>query len=155
MKDIIVPAAGESVTEADIVSWYKEDGDYVEVDDVLLELETDKASLEMAAEEAGVLKIVAAEGTVEVGQVLGTIDPAAAPVQKSSAAEPVQEPAPEPIKQESQASQATPVDSHYAKGHPSPAAEKLINEQDIDKATIGNRKNTQEKLTQNSNVCLL
>ena len=42
-KDIIIPAAGESVTEADIVSWYKQAGDYVEMDEPLLELETDKA----------------------------------------------------------------------------------------------------------------
>lgn len=133
MKEIIVPAAGESVTEADIVSWYKEDGDYVEVDDVLLELETDKASLEMAAEQAGVLKIAVSEGTVEVGQVLGTIDPSAAPAATSSPAVPVQESTPEPIKQDSQTTQAT---SHYAQGHPSPAAEKMIQERGVDKTAI-------------------
>ena len=70
--DIIVPAAGESVTEADIASWSKSDGDFVEMDDVLLELETDKASMELNAEATGTLTIVIEEGeTVKVGDVIG------------------------------------------------------------------------------------
>ena len=60
--DIIVPAAGESVTEADIASWSKDDGEFVEMDDVLLELETDKASMELNAEGSGILTIVKEEG---------------------------------------------------------------------------------------------
>ena len=66
--DIIVPAAGESVTEADIASWSKTDGEFVEMDDVLLELETDKASMELNAETSGTLTIVKDEGeTFRIG----------------------------------------------------------------------------------------
>ncbi|MDA1354617.1 MAG: dihydrolipoyllysine-residue succinyltransferase, partial [bacterium] len=72
--DIIVPAAGESVTEADIVEWRKSSGDYVQMDEALLELETDKASMDLTAEAAGVLTILIEEGTVQVGDKLGTID---------------------------------------------------------------------------------
>ena len=84
--DIIVPAAGESVTEADIASWSKDDGEYVEMDDVLLELETDKASMELNAEGNGVLTIVKEEGeTVMVGEVIGFITPSDdAPPKKES-----------------------------------------------------------------------
>ena len=73
-KDIIVPAAGESVTEADIVEWKKSDGDYVEMDEALVELETDKASMDLTAEAAGILSISIEDGTVNVGDVLGSID---------------------------------------------------------------------------------
>ena len=88
--DIVVPAAGESVTEADIASWSKEDGDFVEMDDVLLELETDKASMELNAEGSGVLTIVKDEGeTVNVGEVIGFITPSDdAPKKAEAAAEP-------------------------------------------------------------------
>ena len=72
--DIIVPAAGESVTEADIASWSKTSGEFVEMDDVLLELETDKASMELNAETSGTLTIVKEEGeTVQVGEVIGLL----------------------------------------------------------------------------------
>ena len=73
MQEILVPEAGESVTEADIVSWYKASGDYVEQDEALLELETDKASMEMMAEQSGILTISIEEGTVQVGDKLGFI----------------------------------------------------------------------------------
>ena len=62
--EIIVPAAGESVTEADIADWSQENGAYVERDAILLELETDKASLELNAEHSGILTILITEGTV-------------------------------------------------------------------------------------------
>ena len=60
--EIKVPAAGESVTEADIASWAKASGDSVEIDEVILELETDKASLELTAEASGTLTILVEEG---------------------------------------------------------------------------------------------
>ncbi|MCJ8329968.1 MAG: 2-oxoglutarate dehydrogenase complex dihydrolipoyllysine-residue succinyltransferase [Lentisphaeria bacterium] len=73
--DILVPAAGESVKEGDIARWFKEDGDFVEMDEPLVELETDKASLEIPAAAEGKLKIVVEEGeTVDVGSVIGQID---------------------------------------------------------------------------------
>ncbi len=73
--DIIIPAAGESVTEGDIARWFKKNGDYVAMDDPVLELETEKATLEVSAEAAGILTITAHEGeTVKVGQAVGNID---------------------------------------------------------------------------------
>ena len=121
--DIIVPAAGESVTEADIASWSKETGDFVEMDDVLLELETDKASMELNAETSGELTIVKEEGeTVQVGEVIGFITPSGnggAP-SESNEAQASSEPSAETPKDDIQTTK--PVENHYAKGHPSPSA---------------------------------
>ena len=66
--EIKVPEVGESITEVTIASWLKQDGDYVEQDEIIAELESDKATFELPAEKAGTLKIVAQEGdTVDVG----------------------------------------------------------------------------------------
>lgn len=75
--EITVPAAGESVSEGDIARWFKEDGDIVELDEPLLELETDKASLEIGSPGRGRLSITVPEGTtVLVGKVVGHVDTA-------------------------------------------------------------------------------
>ncbi|WP_209329633.1 2-oxoglutarate dehydrogenase complex dihydrolipoyllysine-residue succinyltransferase [Lunatimonas salinarum] len=72
---IKVPAVGESITEVTIGQWFKNDGDYVEMDEVICELESDKATFELAAEAAGVLKIKGQEGdTLEIGAVICEID---------------------------------------------------------------------------------
>ena len=74
--DITVPEVGESIYEAIIGTWHKKDGDKVNKDDLLLELETDKINLEIHAEESGILSIKAKEGeTVEIGSVIGTLTP--------------------------------------------------------------------------------
>lgn len=76
--DITIPALGESITEGVIATWLKGDGDYVDRDETLLELETDKITLELPSPAAGVLKRTAAEGdTVEVGAVVGSVDESA------------------------------------------------------------------------------
>lgn len=73
--DIKIPTVGESITEATISEWFKNDGDYVEQNEVLLALETDKASVEVVAEKAGLLKILTpANETVEIGAVVGHLD---------------------------------------------------------------------------------
>jgi 2-oxoglutarate dehydrogenase E2 component (dihydrolipoamide succinyltransferase) len=73
--DIKVPQVGESVFEAEIGKWHKKDGDRVEKDDLLCELETDKITLELNADAAGTLSIKAREGeTVEIGAVIATIE---------------------------------------------------------------------------------
>ena len=76
MKEIKVPVLPESITEATVAAWHKKPGDYVELDDVIVEIETDKVVLEVPAEEAGVVsEITAEEGeTVSEQQVLGLID---------------------------------------------------------------------------------
>jgi 2-oxoglutarate dehydrogenase E2 component (dihydrolipoamide succinyltransferase) len=123
--EIIIPAAGESVTEADIVSWYKNDGDYVQMDEPLVELETDKASMDLAAEAPGILKIDITDGTVKVGQVIGSITASdAIPADAISTQV-------EATASTNSNSPAETEQAHYANGHPSPAAQKQLHEQGI------------------------
>jgi 2-oxoglutarate dehydrogenase E2 component (dihydrolipoamide succinyltransferase) len=77
--EIKVPTVGESITEVTLAKWIKKDGDYVERDEVIAELESEKATFEINAEQAGVLKLVAKEDdTLKIGDVVCTIDTAAA-----------------------------------------------------------------------------
>lgn len=86
MIDIKVPPIGESISEATISKWIKQDGDYVERDEVICELESEKASFELNAEAAGILKTAAGEGdTVKIGDVIARIDETAtAPAGKAA-----------------------------------------------------------------------
>jgi len=126
--EIVVPSAGESVTEADIASWYKQTGDYVEMDEELVELETDKATLPLTAEVAGVLTITKEDGTVKVGDVIGFIEasgekPAAQPTTTV-----IEETAPAPTQT---ISKDASFGGSHAQGHPSPAAAKILGEKKI------------------------
>ena len=77
--DLTIPSPGESITEVVIGSWAKSDGDWVEKDDLLAEIESDKATLELRAPASGRLAIAATPGTeVSVGASVGSIDPDAA-----------------------------------------------------------------------------
>jgi 2-oxoglutarate dehydrogenase E2 component (dihydrolipoamide succinyltransferase) len=79
MIDIKVPTVGESINEVTLVKWLKNDGDYVERDEVIAELESEKATFEVNAEKAGLLKTVGNEGdTLNIGDVLAQIDDTAA-----------------------------------------------------------------------------
>lgn len=79
MIEIKVPTVGESISEVTLLKWTKKDGEYVERDEVIAELESEKATFEVNAEQAGVLKTVAKEGdTIEIGGVLANIDETAA-----------------------------------------------------------------------------
>jgi len=79
MIDIVVPTVGESISEVTLVKWTKKEGDYVNRDETLCELESEKATFELNAEQAGVLHIVAQEGaTLKIGDVACKIDEAAA-----------------------------------------------------------------------------
>src|SRR5579864_2528035 len=84
MIDIKVPAVGESISEVTLIKWLKHDGDYVDRDEVIAELESEKATFEVNAEKAGVLKTLGKEGdTLKIGEVLANIDESAAkPVSK-------------------------------------------------------------------------
>jgi len=125
--DIVVPALGESVTEATVAKWLKAVGEPVQVDEPLLELETDKVTLEVFAKAAGVLSEIKVDAgaTVEVGAVVGVIgDGAAATAPKPAAKEMPRAPAkgaPKP------AAAAEPL---------SPAVRKLIEENKLDPAEI-------------------
>lgn len=132
---IVVPAAGESVTEADIAAWMKESGDYVEVDEELVELETDKASMPLLAQAAGILHITIEDGTVQVGDVLGYVE--------VTDAKPVSEKNDAPANSNAATPTSEPVKTaNYASGHPSPAAAKELAEKNIDPASVqGSGKN--------------
>ncbi|MDF2385406.1 2-oxoglutarate dehydrogenase complex dihydrolipoyllysine-residue succinyltransferase [Nostoc ellipsosporum NOK] len=81
--EIKVPTVGESISEVTLLKWTKKDGDYVERDEVIAELESEKATFEVNAEQAGVLKTGAQEGdTLKIGDLLATIDETAAKPEK-------------------------------------------------------------------------
>jgi 2-oxoglutarate dehydrogenase E2 component (dihydrolipoamide succinyltransferase) len=85
MIDIKVPAVGESISEVTLVKWLKQEGQYVERDEVIAELESEKATFEVNAEKAGVLKTVGKEGeTLKIGDVVAQIDETAARPEGSS-----------------------------------------------------------------------
>jgi len=79
MIDIKVPTVGESISEVTLLKWNKKDGDYVERDEVIAELESEKATFEVNAEKGGILKLAAQEGdTLKIGDLLASIDESAA-----------------------------------------------------------------------------
>src|SRR5690242_8622901 len=90
MIQIKVPAVGESISEVTLLKWLKKDGEYVDRDDVIAELESEKATFEVNAEKSGVIKLIAKEGdTLNIGAVLANIDEKA----KASSTEKNQQPA--------------------------------------------------------------
>lgn len=134
-----VPSPGESITEVEIATWLVKDGDYVEKDQPIAEVDSDKATLELPAEQSGVITLKAEEGdVVQVGQVVCLIDvdaPKPAGGSAPAAEAPKQEEAPkaaEPAKQEAP-KPAAPVSAPqtYATGAPSPAAKKILDEKGI------------------------
>ena len=104
--DIKIPAVGESITEATISEWLKQDGEYVTQNEVLLSLETDKASVEVVAEKSGILKITTPENeTVKIGAIVGNLDTQApAPSQDSDNKLTSPSPSPSPSPSSSQPS---------------------------------------------------
>jgi 2-oxoglutarate dehydrogenase E2 component (dihydrolipoamide succinyltransferase) len=75
MIDIKVPPVGESISEVTLIKWTKPDGQWVERDEILCELESEKATFELNAEQAGILKQVAKEGdTLHIGDLACSID---------------------------------------------------------------------------------
>jgi len=125
MLEMKVPSPGESITEVEIATWLVSDGDYVEKDQAIAEVDSDKATLELPAEEAGVITLKAEEGdVVEVGQVVCIIDTAAA--RPEGAAAPAAAPNPEPVAEK--AAPEAPQADTYATGTASPAAKKMMAE---------------------------
>ena len=130
-----VPSPGESITEVEIAAWLVEDGDYVEKDQAIAEVDSDKATLELPAEESGVITLKAEEGdAVDVGAVVCLIDmdaakPASAGGDKKAAPKVSAEPnkVSEPAKTE---------EKSYAAGTPSPAARKILDEKNINPVQV-------------------
>ena len=128
-----VPVIGESVTEVTLSEWLKGDGDYVELDEPICEFESDKATLEFPAEAAGKLMYVAGEGDdLKIGALVAKIDTSAAGDNGSSAEAPSAAAA-----SSAEAPQKAPADERtYATGTPSPAAGKILRENDVDPSTV-------------------
>ncbi|WP_159948720.1 2-oxoglutarate dehydrogenase complex dihydrolipoyllysine-residue succinyltransferase [Polaribacter septentrionalilitoris] len=128
-----VPSPGESITEVEIATWLVEDGDYVEKDQPIAEVDSDKATLELPAEESGIITLKAEEGdAVEVGAVVCLIDMDAAKPEGDAA--PAKEEAPKEEKK-TDAAPAQKADT-YATGTASPAAKKVLAEKGIDASTV-------------------
>ena len=135
--DIKVPEVGESITEAEIGEWLKQDGDYVQRDEVILSLETDKASVEVVAEAAGKLTTKAAEGdTVEIGAVIATIDTSA---EAPAGAAEAPAPAPAASNGASNGAASAPAPQMSAApdtNHLSPAVRRVVNEKGVDPNSV-------------------
>jgi 2-oxoglutarate dehydrogenase E2 component (dihydrolipoamide succinyltransferase) len=150
--EIKVPSPGESIAEVQLANWLVEDGEFVEKDQEIAEIDSDKATLSIAAENDGTIKIMVEAGeTIDVGSVIATIDTSAkAPLkkagspEKSKVKEPVQE-----SKTTEIAQKAKPVENEAATtrdlkeevseqgfGHISPLAQKLLNEHQIDEKEL-------------------
>ena len=135
---IMVPALGESVSEATVLKWFKNVGEAVEVDEPLVELETDKVTVEVPAPAAGVLMAIDATGGAEVavGAILGSLEeggtaPAApaAPAESRAGAAPTAEPAPAPQPNSKLAPAASDAKL-------SPAVRKLVDDNNLDGSAI-------------------
>ncbi len=139
--EVKVPSPGESITEVEIANWLVSEGDYVEKDEELCEIDSDKATLTINAEEAGavVIKVEAGE-VVAVGDVICTIDtdaeaPAGKKEEKKEAAQasatPEAKPAVETATKEAPKKEEAKAGDSYANGHPSIAAKKLMDENGV------------------------
>ena len=127
-----VPSPGESITEVEIATWLVEDGDYVEKDQPIAEVDSDKATLELPAEESGIITLKAEEGdAVEVGAVVCLIDMNAAKPEGLNTQEqkaPKNEVVETPV--------VAPLKDTYATGTPSPAARKILAEKGMEVTQI-------------------
>ncbi len=133
-----VPSPGESIKEVEIATWLVKDGDYVEKDQAIAEVDSDKATLELPAEASGIITLKAEEGdAVAVGAVVCLIDTDGA---KPSGSAPVAEakPVAEAPKAEAPKVEAKPAaaSSTYATNTPSPAAKKILDEKNIQPSDI-------------------
>ena len=120
IKEMKVPAVGESITEVTISTWLKKEGDYVKLDEVIAEVESDKATFELPAEANGILRIIATEKTtLPIGGLICKIEVAEG---EPAAAAPTPTAPP---------AAATAAGTSYAAGHASPAAAKILDEKGI------------------------
>lgn len=144
-----VPSPGESITEVEIAEWLVEDGDYVEKDQAIAEVDSDKATLELPAEASGTITLKAEEGdAVEVGAVVCLIDTSAEPeadatsTYKGGDEGGNDENVAEELRKEQEQTPDTgekapnPANKTYASGTPSPAAKKILDEKGIDPSSV-------------------
>ncbi len=125
-----VPSPGESITEVEIAAWLVEDGDYVEKDQPIAEVDSDKATLELPAEESGIITLKAEEGdAVEVGAIVCLIDMDAE--RPSSTKNPSTKNEKSTEKKEDRTSPSNTKENTYVSGSTSPAARKILDEKGI------------------------
>ena len=124
-----VPSPGESITEVEIADWLVHDGDYVEKDQTIAEVDSDKATLELPAEASGIITLQAEVGdAVAVGAVVCLID--------TAAERPAGDAAPAPVEKKEVFSAPKEEVKNYATGSPSPAAKKILEEKGMDVASV-------------------
>ncbi|MBL7871995.1 MAG: 2-oxoglutarate dehydrogenase complex dihydrolipoyllysine-residue succinyltransferase [Cyclobacteriaceae bacterium] len=122
VKEMKVPAVGESITEVTISTWLKKEGDFVKLDEIIAEVESDKATFELPAEANGILRIVAKEKTtLPIGGLICKIE-----VMEGGA----------PASTKPTEMPAATGDKSYASGHPSPAAAKILDEKGISSSQV-------------------
>ena len=124
-----VPSPGESITEVEIADWLVEDGDYVEKDQAIAEVDSDKATLELPAEASGTITLQAEVGdAIAVGAVVCLIDTQAEKPTSTSATPTVEKKETPTVSKEEK--------ENYAAGAPSPAAKKILDEKGIDVVSV-------------------
>ncbi|MGA1226909.1 MAG: 2-oxoglutarate dehydrogenase complex dihydrolipoyllysine-residue succinyltransferase [Tamlana sp.] len=129
-----VPSPGESITEVEIATWLVEDGDYVEKDQAIAEVDSDKATLELPAEASGTITLKAEEGdAVAVGAVVCLIDTDS---EKPESSESSKEDKKEDAPKEEKPQPTTSETKTYATGTASPAAKKILDEKGIDSKSV-------------------
>ena len=129
-----VPSPGESISEVEIAEWLVNDGDFVEKDQTIAEVDSDKATLDLPAEESGVITLKAEEGdAVAVGQVVCLIDTSAkAPKIKKVN----QEETPDKVIKPVEEPKEIISENSFANGTPSPAASKILSEKNIPTSSV-------------------
>ena len=131
VAEMTVPSVGESITEVTIASWVKKDGDFVELDEEIAEIESDKATFELTAEARGILHIEAKEGdTLNIGDLICKIEVIEGNPEIS------EEDDDEAITEKTKPKKATEEEETYAAHHPSPAAAKILSEKGIDPGEV-------------------
>ena len=131
-----VPSPGESISEVEIAEWLVKDGDYVEKDQTIAEVDSDKATLDLPAEESGVITLKAQEGdAVAVGAVVCLIDTTSKPPKSTDTKTEVKK---EEIKvvEEIKKEVVPKIENSYASGSPSPAASKILDEKNIEPSKV-------------------
>lgn len=130
-----VPSPGESITEVEIAKWLVKNGDYVQKNQIIAEIDSDKATLELTAEDSGTIELKAADGdTVKVGQVVCLIDTSAKAPEKAAVKESAAEVKAEAPKQEAvkESPKPTPAESKKSDlNYPSPSAKKIMAENNV------------------------
>ena len=131
-----VPSPGESISEVEIAEWLVKDGDYVEKDQIIAEVDSDKATLDLPAEQSGVITLKANEGdAVEVGSVICLID-TSAKAPKSNKKKIVNELVESNTEQETPIKEIKSNEKGFASGTSSPAAAKILDEKNIPSSKV-------------------